>query len=291
MRSSECINEYTQFLSDIRHKSKNTIEAYHRDVVKYAEFVTRNYGVDIDEATEPMASAYLVALRDSGKSDATVSRVVASLRSFRLFLSGDSAGRMAFSKPKREKKLPCVLTHPEIERLLAAPPIHTDKGIRDKAMLELLYATGIRVSELIGMDISDIDVVAGFIICRGTRHDRLIPLGRSAADAAANYIDTVRDRMAHADEKALFVNTKGGRMSRQGFWKIIKHYGEMSGIRRDITPHTLRHSFAAHLVQNGADLESLREMMGHATIASTQIYSLIPSEHIRDVYDRAHPRA
>jgi len=290
MRSSECIDEYTHFLSDIRHKSKNTIDAYHRDVVKYAEFVTSNYGVDIDKATEPMASAYLVALRNSGKSDATVSRTVASLRSFRLFLLGDAAG-MAYVKPKREKKLPCVLTHTEIESLLAAPPLTTDKGIRDKAMLELLYATGIRVSELIGLDITDIDVISGFIICRSTRHDRLIPLGRSAAEAAAHYIEAVRPRMAHADERALFVNTKGGRMSRQGFWKIIKRYGEKSGIRSDITPHTLRHSFAAHLVQNGADLESIREMMGHATIASTQIYSLIPNEHIRDVYDRAHPRA
>ena len=191
-----------------------------------------------------------------------------------------------------ERKLPHILTSREVELFLEQPDPTDAKGCRDKAMLELLYATGIRVSELIGLDLENLNLSAGFIRCASRGKERIIPLYQAAVRALQNYLDRVRPQMVeHPDEKALFVNMSGERMSRQGFWKIIKHYQEKAGIQKDITPHTLRHSFAAHLLENGADLHSIQEMLGHADISSTQIYTQLVSQKLKDVYNKAHPRA
>ena len=192
--------------------------------------------------------------------------------------------------PKVEKKLPRILTPHEVELLLDQPDSECVKGKRDKAMLELLYATGIRVSELINLDINDVNTVMGFIKCTGTKKERIVPMGNVARIAVNDYILNSRPIMAK-DENSLFVNCNGAKLSRQGFWKIIKQYQKQAGISADITPHTLRHSFAAHLLENGADLKSIQEMLGHSDISSTQIYSQLMNSRLKDVYEKAHPRA
>ena len=191
-----------------------------------------------------------------------------------------------------ERKLPQILTSKEVELFLEQPDAADAKGCRDKAMLELLYATGIRVSELIGLDLEHLNLSAGFVRCPGRGKERIIPLYQAAVRALGDYVLHVRPQMLERpDEQALFVNMSGERMSRQGFWKIIKHYQEKAGICKDITPHTLRHSFAAHLLENGADLRSIQEMLGHADISSTQIYTQLVSSKLKHVYNKAHPRA
>ena len=240
--------------------------------------------------------AYTRSMTAKGKSAATVTRCQASLKSFYSWLIqiGQISENPArgLSQTKVERKLPHILTSREVELFLEQPDPSDAKGCRDKAMLELLYATGIRVSELIGLDLDNINLSAGFIRCANRGKERIIPLYQAAVRALQNYLDRVRPQMVeHPDEKALFVNMSGERMSRQGFWKIIKHYQEKAGIQKDITPHTLRHSFAAHLLENGADLHSIQEMLGHADISSTQIYTQVVSQKLKDVYNKAHPRA
>ncbi|MEG2119193.1 MAG: tyrosine-type recombinase/integrase, partial [Pseudoflavonifractor sp.] len=193
---------------------------------------------------------------------------------------------------KVERKLPQILTNKEVDTFLEQPDASDAKGCRDKAMLELLYATGIRVSELIGLNLEHLNLSAGFLRCVGRDKERVIPLYPAAVRALADYITHVRPQMIEQpDEQALFVNMSGERMSRQGFWKIIKHYQAKAEIKKDITPHTLRHSFAAHLLENGADLRSIQEMLGHADISSTQIYAQLVNQKLKDVYNKAHPRA
>ena len=193
--------------------------------------------------------------------------------------------------PKIEKKLPGILTVEEVDLLLAQPKGNTAKGIRDKAMLELLYATGIRVSELISLKIKDINLKLGYLTCSGGERERVIPFGSAAKQAVEKYLDVARDQLlGDQDSDFLFLNCSGKSMSRQGFWKVLKGYAASAGIQQDITPHTLRHSFAAHLLQNGADLKSVQEMMGHSDISSTQIYMNMNIHKIRDVYMKAHPR-
>jgi len=241
-------------------------------------------------------SDYVSGLKAKGKSVATVSRAIASIKGFYSFLLDES---IVESNPanvlipdKTAQKLPQILTSKEVELLLSQPECVDAKGYRDRAMLELLYATGIRVSELIGLDIYDLNLSVGIITCHGRDHDRVIPLYNAAIKALGEYTEFVRPRMiAASEEKALFVNVSGERMSRQGFWKIIKSYQVKAGIEKDITPHTLRHSFAAHLLENGADLRSIQEMLGHADISSTQIYSQLVKKQLKDVYNKAHPRA
>ena len=236
------------------------------------------------------------ALSAKGKSVSTVTRSLASLKSFYTYLLG--AGRVevnpakGLAPAKVERKLPQILTSKEVELFLEQPDPSDAKGCRDRAMLELLYATGIRVSELIGLDLDHLNLSAGFIRCASRGRERIIPLYPAAVRALQDYVEHVRPQMIERpDEKALFVNMNGERMSRQGFWKIIKHYQEKAGIRKDITPHTLRHSFAAHLLENGADLRSIQEMLGHADISSTQIYAQLVNQKLKDVYNKAHPRA
>ena len=267
-----------------------------RDVRQLSDYVAAHDLPGLDSLDDEELAAYIAWLRHNGKSPATVSRCIASLKSFySLLLSQgvvDHNPAAGLVPEKAVQKLPQILTSKEVELLLEQPECTDMKGYRDRAMLELLYATGIRVSELISLDVSDVNIPAGFIRCRSKDKERMIPLYPAAIKALSEYVEFIRPQMiASPDEQSLFVNISGERMSRQGFWKIIKTYQKKAGIEKDITPHTLRHSFAAHLLENGADLRSIQEMLGHADISSTQVYSHIVKKQLKDVYNKAHPRA
>lgn len=290
------VKEYTSFMTDIRHKSLNTVESYKRDVTQYISYLDGTGVTDISSTTKNTVLSYLLYLQKEGRASSTVSRTLASLRSYYLFMMQNGVVKSNptsnLEAPHVEKKIPKILSGEEVELLLEQPKNCDNKGIRDKAMLELLYATGIRVSELINLDVSDVNVPMSFVRCKGGKKERIIPMGHQAKDALGNYINNVRKYMVKDEnETALFVNCSGARLSRQGFWKLIKYYQHIAGIETDITPHTLRHSFAAHLLENGADLHSIQEMMGHADISSTQVYSRMMNSKIKDVYAKAHPRA
>lgn len=290
------VKEYTSFMTDIRHKSLNTVESYKRDVTQYISYLDGTGVTDISSTTKTTVLSYLLYLQKEGRASSTVSRTLASLRSYYLFMMQNGVVKSNptsnLEAPHVEKKIPKILSGEEVELLLEQPKNCDNKGIRDKAMLELLYATGIRVSELINLDVSDVNVPMNFVRCKGGKKERIIPMGHQAKDALENYINNVRKYMVKDEnETALFVNCSGARLSRQGFWKLIKYYQHIAGIETDITPHTLRHSFAAHLLENGADLHSIQEMMGHADISSTQVYSRMMNSKIKDVYAKAHPRA
>ncbi len=286
---------FKSYLVDGKHSSANTVSSYLRDLNQFCDYCD---GEDLllSAITTVDIEAYLHHLTDAGKSAATVSRALASIKSFFAYLV--QQGILAetpvrqIKTQKVEKKLPQILTGKEVELLLDQPKCTDLKGFRDKAMLELLYATGIRVSELIALDVSDVNLVAEFIRCSQNGRDRIIPLYSAAVKAVRQYIETARPKMiAQPNEAALFVNMSGERMSRQGFWKIVKHYQATAQIEKDITPHTLRHSFAAHLLENGADLRSIQEMLGHSDISSTQIYAQLVKQNLKSVYQKFHPRA
>ncbi len=293
---TDYVEGFVCFMSGERHKSQNTIQSYKRDVSQYINYLNINGIKDITATTKTTVLTYLLKLQKEGKASSTVSRTLASLRSFYMYVN-ESGEHMPdptsnLETPKVEKKLPGILTPNEVELLLEQPNSQDAKGRRDKAMLELLYATGIRVSELIGLEVNDINTVLGFIKCSGGKKERVVPMGNIAKNALSDYILHARaDMVKDSKEKALFVNCNGSKLSRQGFWKIIKQYQKQAGIKTDITPHTLRHSFAAHLLENGADLKSIQEMLGHADISSTQVYSKLMNSRIKDVYEKAHPRA
>ena len=280
----------------MKKASENTLASYLRDIRQLGDYLDSHTDCTYDAADESVLSEYISRLRANGKSVATVSRAIASLKGFYSFLLDngivESNPASVLVPDKTAQKLPQILTSKEVELLLEQPECVDPKGYRDRAMLELLYATGIRVSELINLNIGDINLGAGIITCHGREHDRVIPLYSAAIKALSEYTEFIRPRMlATPEEKALFVNVSGERMSRQGFWKLIKSYQAKAGIEKDITPHTLRHSFAAHLLENGADLRSIQEMLGHADISSTQIYSQLVKKQLKDVYNKAHPRA
>ena len=268
------VKEYTSFMTDIRHKSLNTVESYKRDVTQYISYLDGTGVTDISSTTKTTVLSYLLYLQKEGRASSTVSRTLASLRSYYLFMMQNGVVKSNptsnLEAPHVEKKIPKILSGEEVELLLEQPKNCDNKGIRDKAMLELLYATGIRVSELINLDVSDVNVPMSFVRCKGGKKERIIPMGHQAKDALENYINNVRKYMVKDEnETALFVNCSGARLSRQGFWKLIKYYQHIAGIETDITPHTLRHSFAAHLLENGADLHSIQEMMGRRICKST----------------------
>ena len=272
---------YERYLAEEKKASPNTLSSYLRDVNQFRRWL-EGEGLSEEQAVQADVEAYTKALSAKGKSVATVTRSLASLKSFYAFLQRE--GRVeanpakGIAPAKVERKLPQILTSKEVELFLEQPDAADAKGCRDKAMLELLYATGIRVSELIGLDLEHLNLSAGFVRCPGRGKERIIPLYQAAVRALGDYVLHVRPQMLERpNEQALFVNMSGERMSRQGFWKIIKHYQEKAGICKDITPHTLRHSFAAHLLENGADLRSIQEMLGHADISSTQIYTQLVS--------------
>lgn len=286
---------YEAYLKTEKRASDNTVSSYMRDVHQFSEAMLVR-GVDLTEVLVQDIEEYVVLLNQRGKSPATITRSVASLKSFyqclveKGFVTENPA--KAVAPVKVERKLPQILTGVEVELFLEQPECTDSKGYRDHAMLELLYATGIRVSELISLNIDDINLPNGVLRCHSKGKERIIPLYPAAIRALSDYITMVRPQLIESqNEAALFVNMSGERMSRQGFWKLIKYYQEKAGIHKEVTPHTLRHSFAAHLLENGADLHSIQEMLGHAAISSTQIYSRLLNQKIKDVYKKAHPRA
>lgn len=288
----DLIKAYENYLAKVKQASANTISSYMRDIRQFAEWLD----VDVLDATQQNISNYLQFIEQDGRSAATVSRSLASLKNFYAYLvsSGfcEKTPVTDIRVKRGEKKLPQILTGREIELLLAQPVCVDPKGYRDKAMLEVMYATGIRVSELIDLDIDDVNLELGAIKCNSAKKSRAIPLYPAALRALTIYIRDVRESMlAAADETALFVNVNGSRMSRQGFWKILKHYQESAHIEKEITPHTLRHSFAVHLLENGADIGSLQELMGHSDISSTQMYTQLINQKLKSVYEKCHPKA
>ena len=291
MLNSECLEVFNKYLVEVKKCSTNTLSSYMRDVRQFGDYMQTHTTEDIVSATEDELSEYIDWLKGNGKSVATVSRAIASLKCMYGVLCENPTVKLA--PEKSQHKLPQILTSKEVDLLLEQPSCTDAKGYRDRAMLELLYATGIRVSELIALNISDVNTSAGVVRCApNTEKERLIPLYSTAVKALNEYIEFVRPQMiALPTEQALFVNVSGERMSRQGFWKIIKSYQQKAHIEKTITPHTLRHSFAAHLLENGADLHSIQEMLGHSDISSTQVYSQLVKKQLKDVYNKAHPRA
>ena len=277
-------------------KSSNTVLSYKRDVSQYIRFLE---GIHIDKFEDTKRNTvltYMLCLKREGKAASTISRSLASLRAFYSYLieSGVNVSdpTVNLETPHVSRKEPGILTVYEIERLMAQPKTGDPKGLRDKAMLELLYATGIKVSELINLTLEDISLERGLLYCHSGRQDRIVPVGKIAIAAVMNYIEKARPMLAlEEDGGFLFLNCGGTQMSRQGFWKILKTYRKSAGIEKDITPYSLRHSFAIHLLENGADLEATRRLLGHSDISATQFYSKMLDERLRAVYEKAHPRA
>lgn len=293
----DLIQAYENYLTKVKQASSNTVSSYLRDIRQFADWLKQKEGRSVLDASQLNISDYLADLQQAGKSGATVSRVLASLKNFYAYLisSGfleESPVSAEIHIDRGEKKLPQILTGKEVELLLAQPGNTDTKGIRDKAMLELMYATGMRVTELIELNVDDVNMELGIVKCSNAKKTRAIPLYPAALRAMEMYLKDVRMLMvSDPTERALFVNVGGARMSRQGFWKILKYYQVKAGIDKEITPHTLRHSFAVHLLENGADLGSLQELMGHSDISSTQLYAHMINQKIRSVYDKCHPKA
>ncbi len=289
------INGFITYLHNVKKTSTNTILSYKRDLNKLMKYLNDQNITQVDKITETSLNSYVLYLEKNKFAAATISRNIASMKAFFHYcdkecgLVIDPSERL--KSPKIEKKIPEILTMEEVVRLLEQPKSDTPKEIRDKAMLELLYATGIRVSELINLQISDANLQMNYIVCRDANKERVVPFGNEARHALIHYLETSRDALVEDKTSTiLFANCSGQKMSRQGFWKLIKYYAKKAGITADITPHTLRHSFAAHLVENGADLRSVQEMLGHSDISTTQIYATMNHNRIREVYSRAHPR-
>ena len=296
MQNGEVIEMFERYLTEDKKASANTLSSYLRDIRQLSEYLDNQTEHGLLDADAEDLGEYIAMLRGNGKSVATVSRSIASIKCLysHLFIKQLIKVNPAqgLIPDKNTQKLPEILTSKEVELLLDQPECIDPKGYRDKAMLELLYATGIRVTELIDLNISDVNLSAGVIRCQSRNKERFIPMYSAAVKALSDYITLVRPQMILLpDEQSLFVNVSGERMSRQGFWKIIKSYQVKAHIEKDITPHTLRHSFAAHLLENGADLRSIQEMLGHADISSTQIYSQLVKKQLKDVYNKSHPRA
>lgn len=296
MHDTNSLEKYEIYLKDVKKASKNTLSSYIRDIRQFGEYLELHADIGLLNAHEQDLNEYVGWLKNRGKSVATVSRGIASLKGFYAYfvtrgeISYNPAAKLV--PDKSEHKLPQILTNREVELLLDQPKCTSMKGYRDRAMLELLYATGIRVSELIALNLSDLNAAAGIVRCRSREKERVIPLYPAAIRALSEYAEFIRPQMISSnDEISLFVNVGGDRMTRQGFWKIIKTYQTKAKIEKTITPHTLRHSFAAHLIENGADLRSIQEMLGHADISSTQIYAQFIKTPLKDVYNKAHPRA
>lgn len=292
----EDIKEFIVYLREVKRTSVNTEVSYQRDLLQMAAFLREKGIHEASKVTKTSLNSYILYLEKEGKATTTISRVLASMKAF--FHYEVSCGRIhrdpaeLLKAPRVEKKAPTILTVDEVNCLLAQPGGEAPKEIRDKAMLELLYATGIRVSGLIHLRVEDVNLSVGFITCRDGMKERTVPFGKVAKQSLLNYMDQARQTLLKGNESEwLFTNCNGKPMSRQGFWKIIKYYGEKAGIQADITPHTLRHSFAAHLLRNGADVHAVQAMLGHSDMATTQAYMAYSQENaVRDVYKETHPR-
>ena len=289
------IEEFIGYLHNTRGTSKNTEVSYERDLKKLERFLTEEKIESVEQVNATLLNSYVMYMERKNFAASSISRSIASIRAFFHFLCQTRSWKENpaehLKAPKIEKKMPGILTIDEVDLLLKQPRENTAKGIRDRAMLELLYATGIRVSELISLTLKDINLKLGYITCSSGEKERVIPFGSAAKRSVEHYMEGARAELLGSQEsEMLFLNCSGKSMSRQGFWKVLKSYAEAAGIQQDITPHTLRHSFAAHLVQNGADLKSVQEMMGHSDISTTQIYMNMNMNKIRDVYMKAHHR-
>jgi integrase/recombinase XerD len=299
----EGIHSFLNHLSMEKGFSGNTIEAYRNDLYQLADFVTgqpdmRGGTPQWSAVDRNLLISYILDLKERNYAPATVARKVAAVKSFFDFLVADGVLRSDptenITSPKVGKSLPNPLSPSEVEALLAEPGKRsTPEAQRDAAMIELLYAGGMRVSELIALDVKDVNLEAGFVRCLGKgSKERIIPIHQKAVEAVAEYIDEARSELLREkEEEALFLNRRGERLTRQGFWLILKAYAKAAGITKPVTPHTLRHSFATHVLSGGADLRAVQELLGHANISSTQIYTHLTSEHVRQAYDKAHPRA
>lgn len=289
------ISAFITYLHNVKNTSNNTELSYKRDLEKVEHFMASRGITEAKSVSARDLSDYVKYLEDNRFAAATVSRNIASLKAFYHFMVQEGLVEEDISEklkaPKIEKKIPAIMSTDEVVRLLEQPSGNSPKEIRDKAMLELLYATGIRVTELITLKVSDVNMQMNFILCKDRNKERIIPFGAAARNALLRYLDGTREEMLeNKTSDVLFANCSGQPMSRQGFWKLIKYYAKKADIKADITPHTLRHSFAAHLVENGADLRSVQEMLGHSDISTTQIYANMNHNHIREVYAKAHPR-
>lgn len=286
---------FISYLHEVKKTSLNTEVSYKRDLRKLSHFLESQGIVDVKKITTTNLNSYTLSLEKKGFASTTISRNIASMRAFFNYLA--KFGKVSedpteiIKSPKIEKKEPDVLSQTDTALLLDQPGGNTPKEIRDKAMLELLYATGIRVTELISLTLDDINLHIGYIVCHDGEKERMIPFGNNTKKILLRYLNQTRDVLIKDKEsQILFSNCSGKSMSRQGFWKIIKYYANKAGITSDITPHTLRHSFAAHLVENGADLRSVQAMLGHSDISTTQIYAHLGNNKIREEYMKAHPR-
>ena len=289
------LKQFFRFLEVDKKASNNTLQSYKRDLKQFKEYLEEN-NIKYSKVTEQDVQNYLKHLEEQNKKPSTISRTIASIRAFYQYevktnnkIQNPTEN---IQSPKIEKRTPCVLTSEEVELLLEQPNDVDLKGIRDKAMLEFAYATGMKVTEIISLDIGDVRLQEATVICRHGNRKRVIPLGRMSLIALKDYLDNARNILVKTDkEQALFVNLNGRRLTRQGFWKIIKYYKEQAHITKDITPHTLRHSFATHLLQNGADLKAIQTMLGHSDISSTQVYMQFQNDGLNDIYKKSHPRA
>lgn len=289
------LKQFFDFLENGKKLSNNTLQSYKRDLKQYETYLKENKKAYNKQKQEDIKD-YIKYLHENGKKPSTISRTLAAIRSFYQYELKNRKVKQdpteGIQSPKIEKRTPSVLTAKEVELLLNQPKNVDLKGIRDKAMLEFAYATGMRVTEIISLNESDVNLEEGYVVCNGGGKQRTIPLGTMSKKALKDYIENARDYLIKDEtEQALFVNINGRRLTRQGFWKIIKYYKEQAHITKDITPHILRHSFATHLLQNGADLKAIQSMLGHSDISSTQVYMQFQDEGIKNIYKKAHPRA
>lgn len=291
----EIKNQFEEYLTETRKASANTRQSYLRDLEQFFGYLkTKN--INVLTVTKDQIQKFILSLQTAGLSESTITRMLSTLRSFYRFCLVNEMIKenpvMGIQAAKAKKKLPEILTANEIEMLLIQPDVSDLKGCRDKAMLELLYATGIRVSELIELNVDDVNLQLGILYCRSGKSERVVPIYDEAKDAVADYIKRARNAVIlDYNETALFTNMNGSRMTRQGFWKIVKAYAQSANIEKDITPHTLRHSFATHLLENGAQLKDIKEMLGHSDISSTQVYAKVVKERYKNVYATYHPKA
>lgn len=289
------INHFLEFIQNDKKASENTLQSYRRDIEQYQKYIDINK-INYVKVDSEQISGYLDYMKNLGKKSSTISRSLASIRAFYQYLLRNKKIKKdpteGIQSPKIDKRVPTVLSAQEVELLLEQPKSVDLKGIRDKAMLEFAYATGMKVTEIISLNMEDINFEEGLVMCKTGEKQRNIPLGNLSKEALKDYVENARPILIKDDSvTALFVNTNGQRLTRQGFWKIIKYYKEQAHITKDITPHVLRHSFATHLLQNGADLKSIQLMLGHSDISSTQVYMQFQDESLQNIYKKAHPRA
>ena len=292
------MREYIDYMENEKELTSNTLEAYKRDILQFKNYLVRNKIGGLITVNKTIIITYSMTLQKEGKAISTISRNLASIRCFYQYLLNnnfiDEDPTLNLRSPKCQRKLPNILTKEEVNLLLSQPSEDNFKGSRDKAMLELLYATGIRVSEIVALDLDKLNLELGYLYLDDSgQSERDIPIGKVALKYLKNYIEEYRNQVVgKKEEMALFLNYNGNRLTRQGFWKIIKQYAVKSKLDKKITPHTLRHSFAVHLLQNGADIKMVQEMLGHSDISTTQMYSFaIDNKELMDVYKKSHPRA